>query len=40
MRTRKPVIYMNGQETFKFAVNALTGRLKSDVIAEANLTPD
>ncbi len=37
VKERKPVINMNGQETFKFAVNALTGDL-SYVIAEAGLT--
>ena len=36
---KKPVIYMNGQETFKFAVNALSGDL-SYVMAEAGLTAD
>jgi 3-oxoacyl-[acyl-carrier-protein] synthase III len=33
---RKPYIQMNGQETFKFAVNAMTGDLQ-DVIREAGL---
>ena len=33
---RKPYIYMNGQETFKFAVNAMVGDL-SEVIAQAGL---
>jgi 3-oxoacyl-[acyl-carrier-protein] synthase-3 len=33
---RKPYIYMNGQETFKFAVNAMVGDLL-EVISEAGL---
>ena len=33
----RPYIYMNGQETFKFAVNAMTGDL-IDVIRDAGLT--
>ena len=36
---KKPVIYMNGQETFKFAVNALSGDL-SYVIEQAGLTTE
>jgi 3-oxoacyl-[acyl-carrier-protein] synthase-3 len=35
---RNPYIYMNGQETFKFAVNAMTCDL-SDVIRDAGLQP-
>jgi 3-oxoacyl-[acyl-carrier-protein] synthase-3 len=34
--TREPYIYMNGQETFKFAVNAMTGDL-IEVIGNAGL---
>ena len=39
VQPKKPVIYMNGQETFKFAVNALSGDL-SYVIEQAGLTTD
>ncbi len=39
VETGKPVIYMNGQETFKFAVNALSNDL-SYVMTEAGLTVD
>lgn len=35
---RHPYIYMNGQETFKFAVNAMSGDL-TDVIRDAGLQP-
>jgi 3-oxoacyl-[acyl-carrier-protein] synthase-3 len=38
LEPRRPFIYMNGQETFKFAVNALTGDLM-DVIRDAGLQP-
>jgi 3-oxoacyl-[acyl-carrier-protein] synthase-3 len=36
VETEKPYIQMNGQETFKFAVNAMTGDLE-DVISAAGL---
>jgi 3-oxoacyl-[acyl-carrier-protein] synthase-3 len=36
LEPRRPFIYMNGQETFKFAVNAMVGDL-SDVIRDAGL---
>ncbi len=39
IKTKKPVIYMNGQETFKFAVSALSGDL-CDVISQAGLTAE
>ncbi len=39
VETKKPVIYMNGQETFKFAVNALSGDL-CYVIEEAGITAE
>ncbi len=39
VETPPPYIYMNGQETFKFAVNALSADLKQ-VVAEAGVTVD
>lgn len=38
LESRHPYIHMNGQETFKFAVNAMTGDLM-DVIRDAGLQP-